>query len=148
MIFKIETRPILSMWCKIPPGEDTNMFTRPDYIVEMHKYSYENLNKGCTLPEMVAHLKSIGLKADEPPLNNSVIQIFGQIFVDSYKATTGYTQGDARYWMQSEAYFRYLDYIEMRDAQENAKQATKIAIWAIIISGALALGQIITSLIP
>lgn len=118
-----------------------------DYIIEMHQYAYSNVEKGCTLPEMISHLESLGIKADEQPLNNSIIQVFGQIYVDSYRATTGYTQGDSRYWIQAEAYYRHLDYLEMQDARQNSKQATKLAIWAIVISGLLALGQIIAAFV-
>ena len=56
----------------------------------------------------------------------------------------GYTM----YYLSTDAYFQLLEYEELHEARESAKEARKIAIASIIISAFLAIGAICVSLKP
>jgi len=56
------------------------------------------------------------------------------------------TGSEQKWVMGYEAFLNYLEYIELKEARDSSRQAKTISIWAIIISGFLALSSIGISL--
>jgi hypothetical protein len=116
-----------------------------NYIIEMHEIAVERLDTPISVPEMRDILKDRGYKSDEQPLLNSITRVFGEIFIIEYNEQRGYsTQPDAKYTMTGEAYYRYLGYLEMKEAHASSKQAGFIAIAAIVVSVMVGVVQILT----
>lgn len=49
-------------------------------------------------------------------------------------------------FLMGDAYMKYLDYIELKEARQSSKTAKTIAIISIIITGIIALAQILISI--
>jgi hypothetical protein len=115
-----------------------------NYIIEMHEIAAARIDEPISVPEMRDILKQRGYKSDEQPLLNSITRVFGEIFIIEYNEQRGYSvQPEAKYTMTGEAYYRYLGYLEMKEAHESSKRAGGIAIAAIVISVLVGVVQII-----
>lgn len=114
-----------------------------DYIILIHQYAYEHLLDGATTQEVKDFLAIKGVATNETRLANTIEDVFGQVFVHGYKPTMGYTKGEARYYMLSEAYYRYIEYIELLEARKNSKIATWLAVIALFATAFFSLLQLI-----
>lgn len=108
-----------------------------DYILLLHKYAYENMNEGITFKDALALLNDNGIETGGPKFNK-IKETYCMLIDNNYNMFSLLDPGEINYehkhFMHPEAYFRYLDYVEMTEAREGSKRATTIAIAAIIVS--------------
>jgi len=107
------------------------------YIVAM-KYGYANLEKGVTHTEVKEYLESKGFKFETKQSKHHFDRIFTSIFSEprgkSWKNHNEPNGDDFICYLNEDAYFKLLEYEELKNAQKSALSATRFAIIAIIIS--------------
>ncbi|KKL72843.1 hypothetical protein LCGC14_2080860 [marine sediment metagenome] len=131
--------------------------------IEILRYGSERINQGVTFNQVLNHLKEKGFQIDglyknylgiwfftnfySHPASHSAFKIVrGELAADQMNLI--YFDGICR--MTGDAYMNYMDYVELKEAREASskahaasRKAIRIAIWALSISGILALGSLI-----
>ncbi len=121
-----------------PFMEKVNM--KKDIYIEAIEYGKKRLGgkRMTTKIDLKAHLESKGfIIPDSNFLSSIFLDIFGTQFMRNKSLSN-----DPSY-LNSDAYFKLLDYEELKHARESSEQAKRMAIIAITISGLLALFSIL-----
>ncbi len=113
------------------------------YITLIHAYAADHLNEGFLFSDMLKYLRDNGINLDDKEIHTSIERTVNNDVIYGVTHRTDRT----RQFMLPEAYYRHLDYLELKAAQENAKDARRWAIWAIVISAFLALIQVLVGVI-
>lgn len=111
------------------------------YISLIHEFAAMNVAEGFTKPELMEYLSKNDIDVNDQTFKDNFDQIFNTVVFGRTE------RGDNYYFVKPDAYYRHLDYLEMKSAQESAKEARRWAIWAIVVSGILALLQVILAAI-
>lgn len=117
-----------------------------DVVLTIYKYCYQHVNRGTSYNEIVGLLSNKNIDATVQPyheiVRQTLIKIYGH---DSFE----YYNADNPFPMQPEAYFQYLDLLELnqarkdsRSARKDALKAQKTANWALGIAIFVGLLQI------
>lgn len=106
-----------------------------DYIKLLHQYAYEHIEDGVSFPEILEYLKTQGIDVDDVHLKSSIARTFSQAFVDSNRASIGFSMTDTgKHYMLTDAYYRHLEYLELEESRKNAESAKKQSLIAIILT--------------
>ena len=105
---------------------------KDDLYITTLKYGKETLLSGVTYREVKEHLKSKGFgDFDEGEKQRHYSVIFKSVFSD---VSNRGTNDKVKWFMQMEAYFRLLEYVELKEARASSTKATIFAGIAIVIS--------------
>ena len=124
------------------------------------KYGADNLNNGITYNNLLSHLKSKGKSLDKDIQRYFHVWFYENFYVDAiypkikdFRWTSGdlgenvlAVHDDKKAILTGNSHQMYLDYQELRFAYKSSKQATWIAIWAIIVTIVIGILQIIVSI--
>ncbi len=114
-----------------------------DIYIEAIKFGKERLQKKLITrtQDLDEHLKSKGFHVPGGDfLNGIFLDVFGTQFMrnKNFPSEPSY--------LNSDAYFKWLDYEELKQARKSSEQAKKMAIWAICISGIFAFISIVLTI--
>ncbi len=110
-----------------------------DIYIEAIKFGKERLQKKLITrtQDLDEHLKSKGFHV---PVGDFLNGIFLDVFGTQFMRNKNFPSEPS--YLNSDAYFKWLDYEELKQARKSSEQAKKMAIIAIAISGFLALFSI------
>lgn len=109
---------------------------KEDFIILIHKYGYERLGKFVTRDDVWEYLKANGVDISPPEIRTAI----DEVLTDSY--ISGYSEGRSIYVFKSDAYYRYLEYLELVESRRSSAVATWIAVTALIVSIIIGMVQI------
>lgn len=101
---------------------------KEDFIILLHKYGYEHNGQPITGDELLEYLKSNGIDIDEHYMKSSVLHVISEAFTEAY------SRNGQTLIFKSEAYYRYLEYLELVAANRNSKEARWLSVIAIGIT--------------
>ena len=108
---------------------------KTDYIYLIHKYAYNNLEEGASYQATIKYLEENAVKTDNVHVMDSIKRTFSQVFIDSNRASIGFDPNyTGKYYMLTDAYYRYLEYMELAESRKNAEEAKRHATTAIILT--------------
>ena len=107
------------------------------YIIAM-RYAYKHLEKGVTYTEVKAYLEQKGFTFETKESQNHYSRIFTSIFSEpTGKSWRNHNDPDSKEftcYMDNDAYFKLMEYEELKGARKSALHATIFASVAIVIS--------------
>ena len=114
-----------------------------DIYIEVINFGKERLRKKIKTRniDLDEHLKSIGF---DVPNGNFLDTIFLDVFGTLHMRDNHLPSQPA--YLNSDSYFKLLDYEELKQARKSSKEAKTMAFWAICISGVLALFSILLNI--
>lgn len=103
-----------------------------DFYLLMLEYGRATLESGVTQKEVKEHFEQkYGYKFDTDDKGRQFTRVFWDVFFDQ----TGTNGRDGnKLFMQMEAYFKLLEYVELTEARKSSISATRFASAAIVIS--------------
>src|SRR6476660_5149587 len=104
-----------------------------DFVILIHQFGYLHVGEQPHVTELYKFLFDRGYSKDDVLLRGEIDQIIRDCFVESSNSSLIY---------RSEAYYRYLEYIELVEVRKNNETATRNSWVAIGIASVLALIQI------
>ncbi len=114
-----------------------------DIYIEAIKLGKDRLQKKLKTStyDLDEHLKSKGFHVpDGEFLNGIFLDVFGTQFMRNRSLPNEPS------YLNSDAYFKWLDYEELKQARKSSAEAKKMAIWAICISGIFAFISIVLTI--
>jgi hypothetical protein len=119
--------------------------------LEIFKYAYENIDKGISYDSTKKHLKQLGFDPDETRTKENIM--FALIKITKNQAFYGNGREKVLMTVMPDAFFEYLDYIELQEARRESKNARKeanraqvTAIAALVVTIIIGIAQIIVSI--
>lgn len=110
-----------------------------NYVVLVHEYSYKQGGKYITPIELYKFLESNGLDVSNTEVRSNIEHVISDSFYIG-----GSAGGDSRILIpKSETIFRYIDYLELKEAQKSSRSANRNAILALSLTSLLAAVQIL-----
>jgi len=106
--------------------------TLEDIYIEMLRYGKEHLADGVTSQEMLSYLQELQPELGLVQGRDSVSYTFEQAFPFIGGALGG------RRFLGMEGYFNLLEHDELQEARKSSRNALRVAVVAIVISGTLA----------
>jgi len=107
------------------------------YIITL-KYGYKNLEKGVTHSEVKEYLESKGFKFETKESKNHYNRIFTSVFSEptgkSWRNHNDPNSEDFICYLNADAYFKLMEYEELKGARKSSLIATIFAIIAIVIA--------------
>ena len=107
------------------------------YIIAM-RYAYKHLEEGVTYTEVKEHLETKGFVFESKESINHYSRIFTSIFSEprgkSWKDHSDPDGEEFTCYMDSDAYFKLMEYEELKGARKSSLHATIFASIAIVIS--------------
>jgi len=102
-----------------------------DIYINALEYGKSHLLDGVERDQFQPYMESLGYRFDNDAAKVNLNDIFNSVFG---AAVGGGHAGIDKYHMDIDAYFRYIEHQELTEARRAAKQATYLAIGAIILS--------------
>lgn len=109
---------------------------KEDYIILIHKFAAEHAQEGFLNKELLSYLDANGVSVEDIEDRRAIRRVLVSITINRMASSS------EPHFIDPESYFRYLDYLEMKSAQDNAKSAHRWAIAAIVLSAAIGLLQL------
>ncbi|MEI9966983.1 MAG: hypothetical protein WDN67_05190 [Candidatus Moraniibacteriota bacterium] len=118
-----------------------------DLYVTILEFGKSRLSDGFTVYDLLHHLddKGLGFNMDDSKENMRFFLILHNLFFeghDNRRLKTLEECNDQTFFIRPEAYFQYIDYLELKEALRSSKEAKEISLRAIIISAFLAFASI------
>jgi hypothetical protein len=121
---------------------------KEDYIFLIHAYAYERLAAGASFQEVVEYLRANNVNVNDVQVIDAIRVAYSLVFVDSSRTQIMFNPDDTmKRRMQIEAYFRYLEYMELAESRQNAEEAKGHAQKAILLTLAALFVSIVIGLI-
>jgi len=100
-------------------------------IIEGIEYGKEHLKIGVTFRGFEKYLRNKFPEADSSLFDN----LFKELFLDDRQKNYGINyDAETKYFLKTEAYFKYFDWQELIETQKSARRANILAIFAITVS--------------
>ncbi|MBT6049643.1 MAG: hypothetical protein HOG49_22820 [Candidatus Scalindua sp.] len=108
---------------------------KDDLYIAILKHGYDKIREGVTYNDVRKHLMGLGHDVGPEPKEGASLcfRLFQENFSDPMGQGRGVTV-ETTCFINMDAYFRYLEYIELKEARSSSKTATYFAIIAITIS--------------
>jgi hypothetical protein len=122
-----------------------------DYILLIHKYGYEHIYDGVTFKDTLEYLEQHSINVKDARMLDRIKVAFSVTYDHNPGLVPYLNEGGTHYTsiltLPIESYFRYLDYIDLKETREGSAKATKIAITAIVIGIVVGIAQIVTQVL-
>lgn len=119
------------------------MSNKNDLYLLMLEYGMEKLETGATENEITKHFKDTYQYELETVDKR---QHFRRVLLDVFSSPTGHSsQGENKLFMTMEAYFKFIEYVELTEARKSSTKATYFASFAIVVSIASMVASVIFS---
>lgn len=116
-----------------------------DLYIAIIRFGEDKLEKGVLFGDLKNHLDSAGYEVEESYL----VRLYSDAYdhIDNNNNTGLDIRGDkikpgVRCVLEPESYFRFLEYVELKEARESSTKAFWLAFAAMVISAVLALASI------
>ena len=117
-----------------------------DLYIEMLRYGREHLGHGVTIADTRTHLRKLHSGAELVESETRFGNTFGETFLPIAGADN--PSGIQMYSLKMEGYFNLLEHEELNEARRSSRNALRVAIAALVISGILSAVSIFVQLAP
>jgi len=108
---------------------------KDDLYIAILKHGYDKINEGVTYDSVRQHLEKLGYSFDADDNISRLHKLFYETFsLHTGKKTRGTVDSESKYYIDIDAYFKLVEYTELKEARRASKNATYFAIIAIVIS--------------
>ncbi len=106
---------------------------KDDLYIAILKHGYDKIREGVTKESVMEHLVNLGYVFDTDDMKQLYHRLFHQTF-SHHQGIDGRVFEKTTCYLEMNAYFNYLEYIELKEARRSSKIATWFASIAIFIS--------------
>jgi hypothetical protein len=108
---------------------------KDDLYIAILKHGYDKKQEGATYKSVKEHLENLGYVFNTVDMDQLYHRLFHQVFSHPKgKELARQVNQETICYMEMDAYFNYLEYIELKEARRSSKRATWFATGAIVIS--------------